>query len=224
MKRTKIHFVIVSLFCTLIAACGLDNYDAPSVRLTGKVMYNSAPVGVRGSNESVRLQLWQDGFPLRTAIDVFVTQDGSFSSSLFNGKYKLITVSGNGPWAHSSDTVLIDVNGDTYIDFPVKPYYALSDITYTLEGSVLRATLNISQVDATRNLDDISLLVNDTKFVDLGHFVNRATVSDVDDGMVTLSLDVGENLASSTALFARVAAKINGITEAVYDARVEKIK
>lgn len=224
MKRIAIHIVTLSLFCSVFSACGLDNYEAPEVRLTGRVMYNGEPVGVRGSNESVRLQLWQDGFPLKTAIDVFVTQDGSFSSSLFNGRYKLITVSGNGPWTHSSDTLAVDVNGDTYVDFPVRPYYELSDVVYTLEGSILRATLNLNQVDIARNLDDVSLLVGDTRFVDLGHFINRATVTEVDEGRVTLSLDVGDDLASASALFARVAVKINGITEAVYDPNVEKIK
>ena len=78
-------------------SCGKDNYQAPESTLTGTVVYQGEPVGVRGSNQSVRLQLWQDGFQTREPIDVYVAQDGSFSAALFDGQYKLITVPGSGP-------------------------------------------------------------------------------------------------------------------------------
>lgn len=224
MKRIRIYIILMAALCALLSACGLDNYDAPEAKLTGRVTYNGNPVGVRGSNESVRLQLWQDGFPLKTPIDVFVTQDGSFSSSLFNGTYKLVTVSGNGPWAHTSDTLVVNISGQAQVDFPVQPYFALSDIQYELQGTELVATCRVAQLDASKTLEEINLLINDTQFVDLGHFIARETSTSMVDGQVTLRIDIADELSSSSAIFARVGLKINGITEAVYDSQIEKIK
>lgn len=44
--KTKILF-IVACVCFLLASCEYDNYDAPSAKLSGRVLYNDAPVGVR---------------------------------------------------------------------------------------------------------------------------------------------------------------------------------
>src|SRR5690606_40504884 len=66
LKTFFVKPVLLFLFSVLIIACGKDNYEAPSSMLTGVVTYNGKPVGVRGSNASVRLQLWQDGFPVKT--------------------------------------------------------------------------------------------------------------------------------------------------------------
>jgi hypothetical protein len=224
MKTFFVKPVLLFLFSVLIIACGKDNYEAPSSMLTGVVTYNGKPVGVRGSNASVRLQLWQDGFPVKTPIDVFVSQDGSFSAQLFDGTYKLVTVPGNGPWEHTADTLQVEVRGDTHIDFSVRPFFSLSEVDYKLEGQELVATFDLERISETRTLDDVSLLVNDTYFVDLGHFTARETLTGIDEGPITIRLNVGSQLASSNSVFARVGVKINGITEAIYDSHVEKIK
>ena len=44
--KTKILF-IAACVCFLLASCEYDNYDAPSAKLSGRVVYNDAPVGVR---------------------------------------------------------------------------------------------------------------------------------------------------------------------------------
>ncbi len=224
MKRINILATGLFLSLALLFSCGKDNYDAPNANLTGKVTYKGAAVGVRGSNNSVRLQLWQDGYALKNPIDVFVTQDGSFSAALFNGTYKLITVPGNGPWKSKTDTMTVQLNGNTNIDFPVELYYDLKDIKYQLNGNNLTATFNVEKLDPSKTLDDINLLVGKTKFVDLGHFLKRANKSGDSNGNVSLTVDIGPELQSNPILFARVAAKINGITEAIYDANIHQVK
>lgn len=224
MKRINILATGLFLSLALLFSCGKDNYDAPNANLTGKVTYKGATVGVRGSNNSVRLQLWQDGYALKNPIDVFVTQDGSFSAALFNGTYKLITVPGNGPWKSKTDTMTVQLNGNTNIDFPVELYYDLKDIKYQLNGNNLTATFNVEKLDPSKTLDDINLLVGKTKFVDLGHFLKRANKSGDSNGNVSLTVDIGPELQSNPILFARVAAKINGITEAIYDANIHQVK
>ena len=148
----------------------------------------------------------------------------TFSAALFNGTYKLITVPGNGPWKSKTDTMTVQLNGNTNIDFPVELYYDLKDIKYQLNGNNLTATFNVEKLDPSKTLDDINLLVGKTKFVDLGHFLKRANKSGDSNGNVTLTVDIGPELQSNPILFARVAAKINGITEAIYDANIHQVK
>jgi len=224
MKKTTLNIILFITCALSMIACGKDNYDSPDSTLTGNVTYNGASQGVRGTNNSVRLQLWQDGYALREPIDVFLTQDGTFSAALFDGAYKLITVSGNGPWAHSTDTLDIQVKGNTHVDFPVAPYFTISDTDYSLQGNTLTVRFQLDQIDESRALEEVSLLVNNTTFVDLGNFKAKTTSTEEKPGLVSLSLDVTDQLASSSALFTRVAVKANGITEAIYDTKVEKIK
>src|SRR5690606_9558385 len=147
MKRLNILAIGLFLSHALLFSCGKDNYDAPNANLTGKVTYKGAAVGVRGSNNSVRLQLWQDGYALKNPIDVFVTQDGSFSAALFNGTYKLVTVPGNGPWKSKSDTMTVQLNGNTNNDFPVVLYYDLTDSKSQLNGTNLTVMFNAYNLD-----------------------------------------------------------------------------
>ncbi|MDM1292757.1 DUF3823 domain-containing protein [Sphingobacterium sp. N143] len=211
--------VLINLF-----ACGKDNYDAPESALNGQVTYQGKPIGVRGSNQSVYLQLWQDGYQLRSPVNVYLTQDGSFSTKLFDGTYKLVTTSGNGPWISSGDTLLVQVKGNTRVDFQVKPYYTLDNIVYRIEGNMLKASFDVQTIDATRPIDFAMLMVNDTKFVDLGQYSYKIEKSDVTSSHVELELDMKDILTKSSAVYARVGLKINGITEALYDSSPQKLK
>ncbi len=217
--------LIVSL-CLLLGvfACGKDNYDAPQSTLSGHVTYNSKPLGLRGSNQSVYLQLWQDGYQFRSPINVYLTQDGSFSAKLFDGKYKLVTTSGNGPWLSSTDTLLVDVKGNTTVDYQVKPYYMMSNITYNVQGNTLKASFDIETIDASRTIDLVTLLVNDTKFVDLGQYTYKIEQTGINVGHVELELDIKDILTKSAAVYARVGLRVNGITEALYDSEPKKLK
>lgn len=222
MKFKNIFIAILSL--STLFSCGKDNYDEPTSTLTGKVVYQGKQLGVRGSNNSVRLQLWQNGYALKTPIDVYVTQDGSFSAKLFDGNYQMITVSGNGPWIHNTDTLQVQVNGNTNIDFNVIPYYTIENVQYQLNGTKLSATFQLNKLDVNRNLDNVNLLVNDTKFVDLGHFEKREFINGNQSGTISLEVDIANELANKPALYARIAVKMNGITEALYDPSVYKVK
>lgn len=222
----KQHIFKAALFSFIlcVAACGKDNYDAPQSRLTGKVTYNGQAVGVKGSNQSVYLQLWQDGYATRTPINVYVTQDGSFSAELFDGTYKLVSTSGNGPWVSKQDTVIVQVKGNTTVDYPVTPYYTVSNISYDLNDKTLTASFDVTGIDESHAIEYATLMVNDTKFVEIGQNIHSIEKAGVSVGHVELSMDVTDDLAESRALFARVAIKIEGITEGVYDTQVEQLK
>jgi len=224
MKKRIINIGIIAVLFVMFAACGKDNYDAPETTLTGRVVYNGQAIGVRGSNQSVYLQLWQDGYALKTPINLYVTQDGSFAATLFDGDYKMVTVNGNGPWATSQDTVFVQVKGNTVADYAVKPYYTISNISYTLTEGVLKGSFDVTAVDPSREIEYISLMINDTRFVDFGQKMSSVELSEVSPGRVELELNVGDQLNNTKSLFARVGLKINGINEGVYDTNVEQLK
>ena len=218
-KLTGSCIVLISLF-----ACGKDNYKAPESVLSGRVTYDSEPIGVRGSNQSVYLQLWQDGYQFRSPINVYVTQDGSFSAKLFDGKYKLVTTQGNGPWSPTNDTLSVEVRGSTQVDYEVKPYYTISNVAYNVEGNTLKASFEVNTIDASRGVDFAMLMVNDTKFVDLGQYTYKVEKTEIGSGRVELELDLKDILAKSTSVYARVGLRINGITEAIYDSAAKQLK
>lgn len=215
--------LIVSIFA---GSCAPDNYDAPESVFTGRVVYNGQPLGVRGSNGSVYLQFWQDGYPLKTSINLFVTQDGTYSAKLFDGVYKLVTNANRGPWVSNQDTVVITVNGGTQKDYEVTPYYTLGNINYSLNGNTLTASFDVTGVTTTRNIEYVALMVNKTTFVDFGDgtHVNWVRNSEVTPGRVELQLDISNDLANQKALYARVGLKIAGVDEGIYDTEVYKVK
>ncbi|HMI02529.1 MAG TPA: DUF3823 domain-containing protein, partial [Pedobacter sp.] len=121
-------FYSIILMAVGISGCELDNFEPPKSVLTGRLVFDGKPVGIR-QGISV-LQLFQPGFETVTPINVNVKQDGSFASTLFDGNYKLIRISGNGPWEANTDTINVVVKGATSFDVAVRPYFTISDATF----------------------------------------------------------------------------------------------
>ena len=214
MKYLSIISLIFFALLMMIG-CGKDNYEPPKSVLTGKVVYNNQSIGVRGTNSTVRLNLWQRGHELYTAIPVYVTQDGTFSALLFDGDYSLVTQSGNGPWATPQDTVKITVKGDTYVEYPVTPFYSISNENITLSGNTLTATFNVSQVTGTQALERAILVINKTAFVDENANIQRVDRMNPGTGQITMSMTITEANLKNVVLNARVGVKIQG-REAIY--------
>lgn len=98
----------------------------------------------------MRLQLWQPGFGRLAPIDAPIAQDGSYSSPLFDGDYKLAFFRNDGPWktvmkdAAARDTIFVNLRGDRKVDIEVMKI--------------------ITGVDA-RDIERVSLLISRTQFV-----------------------------------------------------------
>lgn len=148
----------------LFSSCEKDNYDAPASTLTGRVVYQDQPLGVR--SDGVQLELWQSGYSLFTKIPVYVAQDGTFSASLFDGNYKLTRLRGNGPWADNTDTINIQVKGGTTVDVPVDPYFVIRNDNVQRSGNAINATFNIQRVNTTKDLEYVRLYVGQTMITD----------------------------------------------------------
>lgn len=220
-----LSLLIASAFMLLlVAGCGKDNYDAPSSMLSGRIVYNGTPIGLKGTNGTVQLQLWERGHALFTPIPVYVHQDGSFSAILFNGSYMLVHRDGNGPWVNSHDTVRFTVNGSSHVDYPVTPYYMISDVQHTLDNNLLKMSFKVEGIDNSRKIEYVTLMANKTQFVDFTSNSKRTDLQGVVAGQVELSMDVSDLLANEKAVFARIGLKVEGVEEGIYTTEVVRIK
>ncbi|REA57174.1 hypothetical protein DSL64_24630 [Dyadobacter luteus] len=206
------------LFFIALWSCEKDNYTPPASTLTGSVVFNNQPVGLRSNG--VQLELWQPGFPLRTKIPVHVDQDGSFSASVFDGNYRLSFVGGNGPWVVSRDSIVVNVNGNTTVDVPVKPYYVISNEAVTNEAGKLASTFNLGKIDDSRALQFVGLYIGTTAVLD--NINNRQKVEIQAANITSLTAPVkidatlSAALASREYVFARIGVKTSGVNEMIF--------
>jgi hypothetical protein len=208
----------IALLLLITAGCKKDNYEEPKSTLTGQVVYDKQPVGLRSNG--VQLELWQHGYEVFSKIPVYVAQDGTFSVSLFDGSYKLVLLRGNGPWVNNSDSLDVTVSGHTSIEVPVEPYFVISNASLAQNGSDITATVTIQQVNNSLPLDAVSVYLGSTTIVDQVNSVAGATVAaaDITDitQPVTLTVAIPPSLSAKGYVHARIGVKTAGIAEMLY--------
>tara|TARA_R110002050_G_scaffold171113_2_gene303111 strand:- start:16691 stop:17344 length:654 start_codon:yes stop_codon:yes gene_type:complete len=209
----------------------LDNFSEPNASFKGNIVYNGESIGV--ARNQVRFQLWQPGYELTAPIDVAIAQDGSFSSRLFTGQYKLSFVPGQGPFKTvSTDTIYFELTGDKVMDLDLTPYYMISNAQFTHSAGTINAScaLNkiISGVDE-KTIESVTLVINRTLFVDANSGAEGAIASaDAVDLSNLSSLNMSVVIPSDPTkpdqdyMFARIGVKMTGVEDMIYT-QVEKI-
>lgn len=198
--KLKSSLYIALVLAAALMACKKDNFDEPGSVLKGRVVYNGTPVQVRTpqvnatggtTTGGVQLELWQYGYQLFTKIPVYVNQDGTFSASLFNGRYKLVRL-GGAPWINNTDSIDIDLNGQMEIDVPVTPYFTISNETFTFNkaDSTVSATFTVNNVANTRALDIVSISVGPTQFTDVTNQIATASKGATAGTQVSISVSI----------------------------------
>ena len=220
MHILKVKYILLLSLITLFTGCGMDNYDPPKSQLSGQIEYNGQPVRVKGTYGAIQLQLYQDGYALKTPISVFVDQNGKFEATLFDGTYKLVTRDKNGPWVNSRDTTIVNVKGNSMVKFEVTPYFTISNPTITLNGTQLTGSCTVDKIVSTANLDFIKLFVNGTSFVDENINVFSVSSNALTVGSntfnLTLNADQQTKLNSLKGIYARIGVKTQGADQAIY--------
>ena len=220
MKRSFSILASLALAASL-AACEFgvfDNYDEPNALLTGRVVYQGSPVGVRSNG--VQLELWQPGYDLNQKIPIYVDQDGSFSAMVFDGEYKLNLLAGNGPWVDIRDTLQVQVQGQTQVDVPVVPYYTIENPSISHAAGVVTTSFEVGSVDTSRELEYVGLYVSTTHFVDRSNMAvrterDRADLTSLDDP-VSLSVELTDDLQERADIYVRVGLKTEGVDELLF--------
>jgi hypothetical protein len=208
----------------LAAGCKKDNISPPESQLTGRVIFQNESVNVRGQG-NVQLELWQRGEKFRNKIQVFIAQDGTYSATLFDGDYKLTRLRDNGPWQNNTDSIDVKVRGNTVIDVPVQPYYMVRQTTIAKSGSNVTASGLVSQVATGRTVEEVTLLLNTTQFVDINNSLlgrTSLTGSALSNLAQPLNLSVAIPASAKGAVYARIGVRMQGVGELIYSP-VQKI-
>lgn len=221
----KIKFLNLLIACAglLVVGCEYDNFEAPKSTLSGRVVYEGKAVGVR--NNGPQLELWQDGYPLRSKINVYFDQDGTFSASLFDGTYKLVRM-GDSPWLQqATDTIIVQVKGNTAVDVPVTPYFTVTNESFQKNNNSITANFTVNRIVGTANLDAVRLYLGKSILTDQGQQELRvdAKVANVVFGQPTSIVgELPDNLKNLDYIYARIGAKSTVSGEYYYTA-VQKI-
>lgn len=229
----KIKFQYIILLLALFAAygCKKDNYDAPSVSLKGRLIYNGEPVNVEYNR--VPFELYQPGFGKTGAIDGAFGQDGSYSTLLFAGDYKFTISANQGPFrwkelsAGKRDTLAVKISGDQTLDIEVTPYYMVRNAVITAASGKVNATFNIEKVITDANAKDIervTLFINKTQFVSGADQIGTAEVNGADItslNNIALSANIPTISPTQNYVFARVGIKIAGVEDLVFSPLVK---
>lgn len=227
MKTINILSVILCSVLVLLSlqSCGKDNYDIPQSRLLGKITHNGQSVGLKGTNEAVQLQLYQDGYDKKEPIPVYATQDGTFEAMLFDGTYKLVTRNNNGPWVNTRDTLVVNVKGSTTCEVKVTPFFTMNDVSISMDNKTITARCSVDKVVDNAKIAKVMLLLNKTVFVDEDTYIASQSKTDFASGELVFTFDVSniQDVQSAHALFARIGVKASGAAQAIYS-EVKKLK
>lgn len=208
----------------MIFGCGKDNYEEPQSTISGNITFNGAPLNLKGTAQSIQLQLYQPGYQFNAHIPVYVTQDGSFKAKVFDGNYKLIARNNNGPWVNATDTMYVDLKGSANINYEVNPYFLINSASLTLSSdNKLTGNFTIIKNVNSANLQYYSVLVSKTSFVDDVSNFYRKDYSSYSNSNVLEDLSQNEQLKSAPVLFARIGVRAEGADQAIYS-EVIKIK
>ncbi|MCU4164724.1 DUF3823 domain-containing protein [Carboxylicivirga caseinilyticus] len=228
----KILFYIPLIFSLIFMSCEKDNYDAPSARLYGKLVYQGEAIHVEA--HEVTFQLWEPGWQLSNSIQVDVNQDGEYSAMLFPSTYKLIIPSHQGPFRNitntetQSDTIIVNLGGNKEMDIEVEPYYMIRNAQFSQSGGTVSASFGLEQIitdEDAKSIERVNLYINTTQFVDVQSKINSAEVAggDIADlSSVTMSVTVPETRIDQSYVYARVGVKMAGVEDMIFTA-VQKI-
>ena len=228
--------LLTLLFCsTIITSCEYDNYDQPGSKLEGEITYQGEPIGV--SYNDVKLELWQPGWEQKNRIDVSVDQNGGYSALLFNGTYKLIIPSHEGPFMSTendqtgSDTIMIELQGSTKVNIEVLPYYMIRNVEFSRSGTTISSACALEKIVSgvdERNIEQVSLYLSKTGFVDARNDVDGSQIPSiagqdiVDLNNIDLERNIPDIKPAQSFIYARIGVKLDGVSDMIFS-RVQKI-
>jgi hypothetical protein len=223
----KINFFQITSFLLLVAmvACKKDNYKEPSAQLSGQLQYKGEIINVE--RNQVPFQLYQYGFGKVGAINGTFAQDGTYGALLFNGNYKLLIPSGQGPfiWKELApgvpDSMAVTMNGDQTLNIEVTPYYMIRNAQATAAGGKVTATFKADKIIQDANAKDIervSLYINSGQFVGTDNIaaMDMSGAAITDPGNISLQVTIPTITPTQNYVYARVGLKIANVEDMIF--------
>src|SRR5690606_4738108 len=127
---------------------------------------------------------------------------------------------GVGPWINNTDSIDVQVRGNTVVDVPVTPYTFVRSATYQRNGTTITATANLQTVSTANPLESVRLYVFRTALVDDVNqnaiAVTQASAIPNAAQPVVMNVSVPAALAGLDAVYVRVGVKTAGVSELAY--------
>lgn len=221
----KFYLGLIGIFVAM-SSCEIDNYEEPNAFLTGRIVYQGEPILV-GQNE-VNFELYQSGFGKDGPINVLLAPDGTFSSRLFAGNYRLALVDGQGPFRKLQDSIPISLpDSGTSIDVEVAPYYLVNNSQFSKNGNAIDATAQVEKIlmgDQGTDVEKVTLFLNKTLIVsnngDRNIAQGDADLADLSN--ISVSVEIPDIQPTQNYVFARIGVKMVNVEDWIFSP-VEKI-
>jgi len=160
MKNSRyILFIVLGLF--LFSSCELDNYDAPTASLSGSII--DIVTGELIQSDIIagtKIELIEDGYDNPSSMRLVVKNDGTYQHTmLFENTYSMPPIRG-GNFVPQTDTVRIEIKGDTKHDFEVLPYIRVKDASITIDGLKVTGKFKLEQTVDTLKVLRIGLFAH----------------------------------------------------------------
>jgi hypothetical protein len=183
------NFIIYSLLLLVtlsFSQCEIDNYPEPEATIEGKILDpNGAMLQTEQGGGNMKLKLeelsWAGDDTTIAIIPSYLTvkQDGSFNNSkVFSGEYRITPI--EGPfYPYKEEGELVNVSGQTTINFEVTPYLNIEWVTeprLTVDNFVeaeVRFTRNQKEGLSAPDLNDARLYISTTKYCGNNNFDNQ---------------------------------------------------
>lgn len=224
--KIRFHYILFFVLCTVILSCKKDNYEEPSATLSGRIVYKGEPLNFEYNR--VNYELYQPGFGKTGPIGSVFTPEGGFSHVLFDGNYKLVVPSGQGPFvwkqtaAGKPDSIVITLKGNTSLDIEVMPYFMIRTPQLSFAGGKVTGTCKLEKIvtdNNAKNIERVTLYISKLQFADSQTNVattNLAGSAITDMNNVSLSVTVPTLTPTQNYVFARIGVKFSGVDDMIF--------
>lgn len=226
MKNTLYILIVTSLLG--MTSCEYDNYDGPEALLQGALIDADGDT-VKVGYQEVTFRIFDvPAYPGNAPIEAFVAQDGTYSSLLFAGDYKLIFPANSGPFMpvrqseELGDTLLVNLGSSKSYNISVTPYYKITDASFSSSSNIVTASVDLEKVvndENAKDIESITLYINKTTFVGQVNNARSASVNGGDlTGLtgITLQIEVPGFTPTQNYVFARIGVKLAGVEDRLY--------
>ncbi|HEY0669408.1 MAG TPA: DUF3823 domain-containing protein [Sphingobacteriaceae bacterium] len=151
----KIYYLIF-IILSVVGCNKIDNYDAPSATLTGKVVddVTNETVQNAGVNSGTRIQLFEEDSKQPIVSNSF--PDGSFTNAaLFPGDYKLYPL---GAFKIVGDTIRLNISGVTTTEVRVLPNLRLKATVQNISGTTGTVKVEYAKVHSTEVINQLGVV------------------------------------------------------------------
>ena len=224
--KIRFHYILFIALCTVILSCKKDNYEEPAATLSGRIVYKGEPLNFEYNR--VNYELYQPGFGKTGPIGSVFTPEGGFSHILFDGNYKLVVPSGQGPFvwkqtgAGKPDSIAITLKGNTNLDIEVMPYFMIRTPQLSFAGGKVTGTCKLEKIVTdgnAKNIERVTLYISKLQFADSQTnvaTVNLAGSAITDINNVSLSVTVPTLIPTQNYVYARIGVKFSGVDDMIF--------